>query len=320
MAKLLETLRQRDGGTVPALPLPSRPVAVESVLPTHAEAQPRQEEEEYLFIEVGPDKKIDGSPAVLAKPGPAAAVARRPPGLVAESKSATVAAPVMRPSRPMSVAFEPWPGDVAKYVAPEIITYHQPDHAASKQYAELFEKVSEGLGGSRAILFTGAVTKSGTTTVLLNLAFSGCRHKRRVAVIEGNLARPALDERLGLQAKPGWHEFLAGQVGLEKALQQTAEPGLAVLTAGTGTRSGLSPEAYRWALGWLRERFDLVLIDAPEASDHAALTVLVPSADGVYLVLPQNTTETHQLGDVAPSIVRMGGRLRGLIHTQFESL
>src|SRR5437870_8860511 len=80
MAKLLETLRQRDGGTVPVLPLPSRPPAVEHVLPIHAEAPPQpampqhaapkqatpeQADEEYLFVEVGgPGKKMDASPSV----------------------------------------------------------------------------------------------------------------------------------------------------------------------------------------------------------------------------------------------------------------
>jgi Mrp family chromosome partitioning ATPase len=323
MAKLLETLRQRDGPSVPVLPLPSL-AAAEKILPIHVEAQPEQIEEEYLFVEVGgPGKKLDGSPVVLAAaaaglPGP-----RPLPPLPVEMKPEPIAAPVMRQPRPMSVAFQPWPpdGQLAKFVAPEVITYHQPDHPASKQYAELFEKVSDGLGKSSALLLSGAATKSGTTTVLLNLAFSGCGH-RRIALVEGNLSRPALAERLGLQAAPGWHELLAGQIGLEKALQPTAEPQLLALPVGASSQGSctLSPEVYRWVLGWLRQRFDLVLIDAPEVGDHAALEMLIPASDGIYLVLPQNTPENNQLGNMAQSVIRMGGRLRGLIHTQFESI
>jgi MinD-like ATPase involved in chromosome partitioning or flagellar assembly len=223
----------------------------------------------------------------------------------------------------LSVTFEPWPADgqLSKLVAPEIITYHQPDHPASKRYAELFEKVNDGLGKSAVLLFSGAAAKSGTTTVLLNLAFTGCRHKR-IVLVEGNLSRPALAERLGLQAAPGWHEFLAGRIGLEQTLQKTAEPQLSVLPAGARAQGPCLPtaEAYRWVLSWLRERFDIVLIDAPEIGEPSALATLLPPSDGIYLVLPQDGSEGSQLGDMAQRIARLGGRLRGLIHTQFESL
>jgi len=319
MGKLLEILRKGDAGPAPVLPLPVRPATVETVVPIRAEVESEEPEEEYLFIEVGAaGKKLDGSPAVLATP-----VARPAITAATEKKAAPVTAPVMRPTRPMTVAFEPWPagGQAASYVAPEIITYHQPDHPASKQYAELFQKVTEGLGKSPVLVFSGAAAKAGTTTVLLNLAFSGCRHKRRIALVEANLSRPALAERLGLQTAPGWHEFLAGQVGLEKALQTTAQPQLFALVAGAGSQGvTVPPEAYRWVLSWLRDRFDLVLIDAPEMSDHSSLTSLIPAGEGIYLVLPQNGSESSQLGDMAQGIIRMGGRLRGLIHTQFESL
>jgi Mrp family chromosome partitioning ATPase len=321
MGKLLDMLRQGEGGTVPVLPLPSRPVAAAEVLPLHASAESQQPEDEYLYIEVGgPGKKLDASPCVLAT---AARETLPGPALPVESKSPPVAAPVLRPAQPMSVAFESWPakGQPASYVAPEIITYHQPDHPASKQYAELCAKVTDGLGKTPVLLFSGAAEKSGTTTVLLNLAFSASRQGCRVAVVEGNLAQPALAERLGLEAAAGWHEFLSGQVGLEKAVQPTAQPRLFALVAGTGARdSVLSPEAYRWVLGWLRQRFDLLLIDAPNVGDQAALATLLPASDGIYLVLPQTASESSQLGDTAQSIIRMGGRLRGLIHTQFESL
>src|SRR5207244_7693371 len=113
-------------------------------------------------------------PSVLAAP---ALVSPSRPGVVqaVAAKPGAATAPIMPRARPMSVAFEPWPphGQLSRLVAPEIITYHQPDHPASKQYAELFEKVSDGLGNSPVLLFSGAAAKSGTTTVLLNLAFSG---------------------------------------------------------------------------------------------------------------------------------------------------
>jgi protein-tyrosine kinase len=329
MGKMLDILRQGEGSRAipaPVIPLPSREPA-SAILEMKPQAETA--EEEFPYIEVGrPDRKIDASPNVLAIPAVRAPASRPKPAEADSEPQNTrpkpVTAPLMQQVRPLSVSFEPWPGknQAARYVAPEVIAFHQPEHPASKQYAELFQNISEGLDKSPVLIFLGAGEKSGTTTVLLNLAFSGCRTGQRVALVEGNACRPALAERLGLAAAPGWHEFLAGEVGLEKALSQTAEPRLVGLTAGAKYqgREVISAEALRWVLGWLRERYDLILIDGPELANATEMPALLSAADGAYLVLPQNAPEAGRLGEMTQSIVRMGGRLRGLIHTQFETL
>ncbi len=71
-----------------------------------------------------------------------------------------------------------------------------------------------------------------------------------------------------------------------------------------------------WLIAWLRERFDLILIDGPsmEAADDAAIHV--SHADAIYLVLPHG--EPGAVGkNVAQAVSGMGGRLCGLIHTHF---
>jgi len=166
-------------------------------------------------------------------------------------------------------------------------------------------------------LFLPGPNGAATTTVLLNLAFSGCmRFGKRLVVVESNLCRPALAERLGIPPSPGWKELLAGSVALEKALQTAAHPQLFALT-GNATSDDIPCEALRWVVGWLRDRFDLVLIDGPNLEDGQKLAALSGVCDGLYLVLPQNTgAETTSIQGVA----RLGMRLRGLIHTQFENM
>jgi Mrp family chromosome partitioning ATPase len=309
MGRMLEALKQGSQrlSAVAAAKIPDPPLPAEE-----GQTEPEEELEEFPFIEVGggPGKKLEASAAVMATPMAQA----KPEKLIPKPKATAAAAPTLTQPGPMTVAFEPWPGQGGQRVAAEIISFHQPEHAVSRQYDALFERVAEG---SRILLFAGAAPKAGTTTVLLNLAFSGSmRFHKRLAVVETNLVCPALAERLGLAAAPGWAEILAGTVALEKALQPTVHPLLFALTA-TEKVGNIPGEALHWVLGWLRERYDLVLVDGPVLEDGQSLLPLSETCDSTFLVLPQNSGAESACTPIA---ARLGLRLRGLIHTQFENV
>ncbi len=302
--------------------------------PPPAPVSPNSDAEEYLFIEVGgPDKKIDASPAVLAAPGPAGRSAGSPlpekrtearttnPAGSAKPPSAALA-PTLTAAGPMAIHFEAWPlRHAGGAVAPEIITYHHPEHPISKQYGELVAKMLED-PQARVVIGAGAMPQAGTTTVMLNVAFSACRGKgQRVAVVEGHLARPALAVRLGLGAIPGLQDVLAGKLALETAVVATGQPALHVLTAGAHPNDGkiLVSEAFPWLLAWLRERFDIILVDAPDLSAAEALAPLAAAGDAFYLVLPEQALPP-QIHVYTQTVSRLRGRLRGLIHTHFENV
>ena len=312
MGRMLEALKQGNGQRLnvaaPAM-IPDEPVRTEIQVTAQSE-EPLSEEFPFIEVGGGPGKKLEASAAVLATPLPPIPGKKAPS---APPKSQGPLVPTLSQPRPMSVAFEPWPTHAKPCPASEIISFHQPEHPVSKQYDSLFEKVTEGC---RVLLFAGA-KGAGTTTVLLNLAFSGCmRFRKKVVVVDSNLIRPALAKRLGIPRSPGWAEFLAGSVALEKALQTTSHPLLSCLPAREEC-DDVPAEAQRWVLGWLRDRFDLVLVDGTGLEEMQRMAPLSGACDGMYLVLPQNVSPDTTL---IQEISRLGIRLRGVIHTQFESV
>jgi Mrp family chromosome partitioning ATPase len=319
MGRTLDTLRHGETHRTP------------SASSTHAlDAAPPEEcvvdwtlQEEVPFIEIGgPGKKVELSPSLVKHPPQAKVQAPHSP--LGQSLAAPKAAPIvdLTEARPMAVAFEVWPGSPARAgIAAEVIAYHQPDHAVSKDYAILFEKMMQSHAGPGPhwVLLCGLKPRVGTSTVLLNLAVVAARMRRRVAVVDMNLARPALAARLGHAGPHGVHDVLSGSVAIGQAVVPTLIPALSLLPAGsTGKKNGtLTAEAVAWLAAWLRERHDLIFVDGPCVEEAADIAVLAPGADGVYLVLPQGESDSVARG-IAPSISRMGGRLRGLIHTHFE--
>ncbi len=226
------------------------------------------------------------------------------------------------PVKPMAVAYEPWPGPMPTplAVSPEIIAYHQPEHAVSKEYATLLQTLRAGLkNGNGVLLLAGLKPGAGTSTVLLNLAVLAATQKLRVMLIDGHTQRPDLAQRLGQAASSGFMDVLDGATALEQAIQKTEIGALHLLSTGASNKMQrpLTADAMSWLIALLRERYDLILMDGPTAEDTGGLAVHLPHADGVYLVLPRGANAAgHEA--VAQPLRRMGGRLCGLIHTHFD--
>jgi Mrp family chromosome partitioning ATPase len=279
-------------------------------------------QEEVPFIEVGePGKGVELSPLLVKHSAQVKIQPPHPP--LAHGLASAKAMPVVQFSdaASMTVALQAWPAPTAPgSIAPEIITHHRPEHAVSKDYAALLDKILHiHTGpGPLVILLCGHKPRVGTSTVLLNLAVCGARVRPPVAVIDMNLVRPCLAARLGQGATAGVRELVAGSIANEQAVTTTAIKGLHLCAAGGSAKGGVvNAEAINWLAAWLRERYELILIDGPSVDDTTDLAMLAPNADGIYLVLPQNEGDAATRG-VAQKVARMGGRLRGLIHTHFE--
>jgi Mrp family chromosome partitioning ATPase len=205
--------------------------------------------------------------------------------------------------------------------APELVAYHQPDHAISGQYRELSERMLGALPAERArvLLFTAAGAATGTTTVLLNTALTVARPSgRRVVVVDAQLRRAAVAARLGLGEAPGLREVLGGRLPLDAALRPTGLPGLSALTAGSASAAPavrLAGEGMRAVLRQLREQFDLVFVDGPPWDGRPEVVALGCACDMVYLCLPEAAQETPETADLLQVIPEQGANLGGCVLT-----
>jgi Mrp family chromosome partitioning ATPase len=315
MSRMLETLRKGDGQRPLAAPHLSAKALTDDCIPEWAVS-----DTQIPYIEVGaPGKVVEGSAEVLAVPHPAQP--KQPPHRPTEQalvKSALLVQ--LTEARPLTVAFEPWtsPGAASTGLAPEIIAFHQPEHLVSKQYAGLWEKMFARLAGTKhvALLLSGLKPQVGATTVLVNLAVVAAR-QRRVAVVDAQPRHPSVAARVGFAPDLGLLDVIAGRAALEQVLVKTIVPSLHVLPLARRDDAVLTPEAAAWLLGWLRERFEVILIDGPSLDSPGSLAALAPVCDALFLVAPQGETMSLPR-DALQSIARLGGKLRGILHTHFE--
>ena len=319
MGRMLEMLKKGDGQRPLAATLPSAqsPAADDCVLDWAVGESPTP------YIEVGgPGKAVEGSADVMAVIHPAQLML--PPHVPTDQGPAqSFLLAQLTDAKPLTVAFEPWTGPSAGStgIAPEIVAFHQPAHPISRQYLEVWNMMIAGFAGigCPTMVLTGLRSQVGTTTVLVNLAVTGAAHsKRRVAVVDAQTRQPSVAAKLGIKPELGLLDVIAGQAALEQTLVKTLAPSLHALPlAGRRDDVALTPEAVAWLIGRLRERFDAVLIDGPNLTEPAALAAVAPSCDALFLVAPQGETKSLPR-DALLTIARLGGKLRGMLHTHFE--
>jgi Mrp family chromosome partitioning ATPase len=297
MARILDALRSKAPAAPPAAPSSERKPEAAPRLAAATAPEPVTP-----FIEVG-GGQVDGSPDVLsAAPAPATFLSLRP-----------------RTEPKPAIEFEAPPDAPSGELAPELLAFHDPHHAVSRQYQELLDRVVASVpeGHTAALLMSGAMENVGTTTALLNLAITLAGREVPVAVVDACLAKPALAERLGISTLPGLTDVCAGEVRLAHALHGTRQPNLWVLTAGEAAcRPTLALRSFPGILAQLRRRFDWVLVDSPAWQSGAEMLGLAAACDALFLVAPPGHYENADFAGLLRFLPRQGIRLAGCIVTR----
>jgi Mrp family chromosome partitioning ATPase len=273
MGKMLEVFKQANPKIAHRAEAPRSAPA-----PEPQQADDSEDASAMPFIEVGgKNEKMEASADVLACATSAKPVVRPAAPRNLESKPVTTAGmprlvPAFRGVRlqqpaaasPQWVFFSP-------RFASEVIVAHEPRHAVCAQYKELFEQIVGALGNrpSQVICFLGAAEQCGTTTTVLNLALTAARlTDQSVTVVDANRRRPALAQRIGLDAETN-----------ESIWRQARKPAnLRFVPSLDRTRQSLSS-----VLELLRVDEGLIFLDGPNLNDvREELADL--NIDGLYVV------------------------------------
>jgi len=204
-----------------------------------------------------------------------------------------------------------------------LVTLAAPDSPEAEAFRMLrtnleFVMLGRGL---QTIMVTSAIEQEGKSTTVANLAVALARVGRRVVLIDLDLRRPRVDRFFRVDG-PGVVQVALGHVDLDSALTPVDLPGtsssslrsrlngggagatslvrgtLHVLPAGAfpPDRSAFfESQALETILGLLRERADIVLVDAPPALQVGDAMALSRKVDGILVVARVNRVRRPML-------------------------
>ncbi len=187
---------------------------------------------------------------------------------------------------------------------------------------------SQGPGRTHsAVLITSAGPGEGKTTVVQHLGMALAETGRQVLLVDADFRRPHLHRRFHLQNDPGLIDLVQDETPImdypaERLGLPTGVPGLWVLpnrpTDSSVTRALYSPRL-RVIFAKLRERYDMVLVDAPPILHLADTRIIAPLADAAILVVRSGKTDRESASEAIRKMQDDGVLVLGSVLTDWTS-
>jgi capsular exopolysaccharide synthesis family protein len=146
----------------------------------------------------------------------------------------------------------------------------------------------------QVVLVTGTAPGEGKTTTLLNVAKLLAVSGETVVVVDCDLRRASLHQRLSVLREPGFTDFFVKSVDLVTLAQATRVPNLSVIPAGVlppNPPALLGRPDLGEAFGQLKGHYRWVLLDSPPVAAVTDALLLAQNADSTLLVVQQNKVD-----------------------------
>ena len=188
----------------------------------------------------------------------------------------------------------------------------------SESYRRIADEVKAMMeqDGFRSLLVLGGLPQSGTTSVAANLAELLSNRGMRVLLVDLNLRRPSLADAFQFDAEaPGLADVLAGQGAVDDVIIKT-DRNIDVLAAGTpGNRDFhlLSTPEARQLRDSLREKYDLVVYDAPPAIAAAESMMIAGQVEATLLVIRAKGEQQGLVGRLASQLSDKDSHFLGIV-------
>ncbi len=157
-------------------------------------------------------------------------------------------------------------------------------------------------GGCRILGLSSAMAGEGKSLTSVNLAYSLAQLNKRVILIDCDMRRPTLAEKMKLRKTPGLSNWLTGQENISDLLQRCSlkdDKGVFdVITAGQTPPNPielLSSEKMTKTLNLLRKSYDYILLDLPPVGEVSDALAVANQVDGMLLVVRQDYCNRNAL-------------------------
>ncbi|OPY58751.1 MAG: Tyrosine-protein kinase YwqD [Pelotomaculum sp. PtaU1.Bin035] len=172
----------------------------------------------------------------------------------------------------------------------ELVTYNQPRSFLTESFRTLranlqFFEVGDSL---KAILLAGGGFGEGTSFMTANLGVVFAQAGQKVIVVDCDLRRPQQHLFFNVDNNFGLTNILSEFKEPDQVIQNSPIAGLNILTAGpppSNPTELLGRHKMNWLIANLKEKADVILLDAPPSAVVADAAVLSKAVDGVLMVV-----------------------------------
>jgi succinoglycan biosynthesis transport protein ExoP len=139
---------------------------------------------------------------------------------------------------------------------------------------------------------------------------------RRTLIVDGDLRRPSVHQKFGLQPDSGFSSVLTDEATWRDLLIPIeGKPNLYLLPAGTPSHRAADLMSHRIAelLDEFSKDFDLTIVDCPPLLGFAESLQMATAVDGVLIVGKSGVTQRNALRNVLSALYRVRANVLGVV-------
>lgn len=177
----------------------------------------------------------------------------------------------------------------------------------------------------RVIGVSSSLSGEGKSLTSVNLAYTMAQLGMKVILIDCDMRRPTLAEKLKLAKQPGLSSFLTGQAQLDELIQTSAfakdETAFHAITAGQNPPNPvelLSSARMENLLEVLKSNYDYIILDLPPVGEVSDAVAVAKRTDGILLVVRQNVCDRNALSDTVQQFEFIDAKLLGVVYNCVE--
>ena len=177
-------------------------------------------------------------------------------------------------------------------------------------------------GQGKIIGFTSAVQSEGKSSTACNVAYALAEEKENVILLEADLRRPTVANKLAIARRPGLTNILVNRENEEEVVQRSSyAPHVDVISCGDvppNPSELLGSERMAEVLEGLRKKYRYIVVDLPPVTVVSDALAISKSLDGVVVVVREDVSDRKQLGEAMRQLRMAGVRVLGFVYRSAE--
>lgn len=194
---------------------------------------------------------------------------------------------------------------------------------AAEAYKLLRTKLQFSFAGEnecRVIGVSSALSGEGKSLTASNLAYTLSLLNKQVLLVDCDMRKPTLAEKLGIEKAPGLSNFLTGQNSLESVIQREivrlSDANIHAISAGPNPPNPvelLSSTRMAAMLTYSRTKYDYIILDLPPVCEVSDAMAVAGKVDGMLLIARQNKCNRQVLTGAIQQLEFVDAKILGVV-------
>lgn len=167
----------------------------------------------------------------------------------------------------------------------------------------------------RSILVTSADLEEGKSLVVSNLALSFAQNGQSVIIVDCNLRKPVINKIFNIPNICGLVEVLSDKNDIKYTIKEYSK-NLYIIPAGTiieNPSEMLDSYKMNTLIEYLKNKFDIVIIDSPPLQDVTDAQILSTKVDGTIIVVKCGESKKENVLDAKDLLDKVGANIIGAV-------